>query len=43
MGDNSFWEFVILDGVAQMSRTDQEKETVPLSVQEEELEESSAV
>jgi hypothetical protein len=38
VGGNSFWEFVILDGEAQTSRTDKEKETLPLSVQEKELE-----
>jgi hypothetical protein len=38
VGDNSFWGFVILNGAAQTSRTNSEKETVPLLVHEEELE-----
>jgi hypothetical protein len=38
MGENSFLEFIILDGAAQTSRTNREKGTVPLSVHEEELE-----
>jgi hypothetical protein len=35
--DNSFWEFVILNRESETKRTDKEKETVPLSAHEEEL------
>jgi hypothetical protein len=36
--NNSFWEFVILNRESETSSTDKEKETVPLSAYEEELE-----
>jgi hypothetical protein len=35
--DNSFWEFVVLNRASETQRNDRDKETVPLSAYEEEL------
>jgi hypothetical protein len=38
LDNNSFWEFIIFQREAQTNRTNKEKETVPLTPHEEELE-----